>query len=398
MPRFNQTEASELRDIEDRLIALERHLINVCHSTPQDQLTTEFLSESADRFNHPDKYKSLVPTTINFFDMFDSFLVARTLSEWRIKRYQVLIRSLRRYEEYRRESDPRYKIGLDTFNTNDLIAYERFLRSEHELYSKYPHIYEANPIETRKHRKPSAPLPKGNNTIINLFSALRAFFNWCNIQGKTSNKPFAKYTGFTTERYGTPYYITIAERDYIADFDLSKHPELAIQRDIFIFHCLIGCRVSDLIRLTTANIIDGAVEYIATKTKGERPEVIRVPLHRRAEALINKYAGLCDGRLFPFISAQKYNNAIKKVFTFCGITRMVTVLNPTTGTEEQRPINEIASSHLARRTFIGNLYRQVKDPNLIGKLSGHTEGSKAFARYRDIDEEIKKDLINLLGD
>jgi integrase len=58
---------------------------------------------------------------------------------------------------------------------------------------------------------------------------------------------------------------------------------------------------------------------------------------------------------------------------------------------------EIASSHLARRTFVGNLYKQVKDPNLVGALSGHKEGSKAFARYRTIDDEMKKELVNLLS-
>ena len=72
----------------------------------------------------------------------------------------------------------------------------------------------------------------------------------------------------------------------------------------------------------------------------------------------------------------------------------MTWLNPKTKKGEQRPLNEIASSHIARRTFIANLYSQVKDPNLIGSLSGHTEGSKAFARYRDINIDIKRDLID----
>lgn len=98
----------------------------------------------------------------------------------------------------------------------------------------------------------------------------------------------------------------------------------------------------------------------------------------------------------PFISSQKYNVAIKKIFKECGITRIVTILNPTTGEEEQRPINEIASSHLARRTFVGNLYKKVKDPNLVGALSGHKEGSRAFSRYRDIDDDMKKELIGLM--
>lgn len=46
--------------------------------------------------------------------------------------------------------------------------------------------------------------------------------------------------------------------------------------------------------------------------------------------------------------------------------------------------------------FVGNLYKKEKAPSLVGALSGHNEGSKAFARYRDIDEGIKKELVNLL--
>ena len=59
--------------------------------------------------------------------------------------------------------------------------------------------------------------------------------------------------------------------------------------------------------------------------------------------------------------------------------------------------NEIASNHMARRTFIGNLYKETPDPNIIGKLSGHKEGSRAFARYRDIDDEMLTDLVSKLN-
>ena len=103
------------------------------------------------------------------------------------------------------------------------------------------------------------------------------------------------------------------------------------------------------------------------------------------------------GRLFPFISAQKYNDAIKAIFTQAGITRSVVVRNPKTGESETRPINEVASSHLARRTFIGNAYFIVKDPNIIGKMSGHVEGSRAFTRYRNIEDETLQDVINQIG-
>ena len=74
----------------------------------------------------------------------------------------------------------------------------------------------------------------------------------------------------------------------------------------------------------------------------------------------------------------------------------MTTLNTRTRKEEKVPINTIACSHMARRTFIGNIYKLVQDPNLISALTGHVEGSRAFARYRTIDIDMKKDLVKIL--
>lgn len=392
MPRANQKEVQELRAIEDRLIALERHLIALCENQPKVVLTKAFLSEEVERYNHPERFGSC--GSPEFFDVFARFADNRELSECRRKYYGSLGRALRRFDRIVKGGT----MSVDSFSANDAAAFDHFLRTEHVTWEDHPEVYMEFPADSCTTRNVRKPRPRGNNAIVSLFNGLRAFFNWCNAQGITDNRPFLRYSGATVERYGTPYYLTMEERDRIAEWDLSGNPGLEVQRDIFVFHCFIGCRVSDLMRLVPANIIAGGVEYIATKTHRDRPEVIRVPLHHRAAAIVEKYSGMEDGRLLPFISAQKYNEAIKRIFTVCGVTRPVTVLNPTTGREEQRPLNEIASSHIARRTFIGNLYKQVKDPNLVGKLSGHKEGSKAFARYRDIDEDMKRDLISLLGE
>ncbi len=84
------------------------------------------------------------------------------------------------------------------------------------------------------------------------------------------------------------------------------------------------------------------------------------------------------------------------MFLAADLTRPVVVFNPSTSEEEIRPLNEVASSHLARPSFVGNLYKQFKDPNLVGVLSGHKEGSKAFARYREIDKDIKREALSFL--
>lgn len=415
---------NEIYRIEKTLKSIEVLLFDICQTEPVASLTKESLQQRLFAFIKQSDSDGIEPSdaestslvkhrgrkpkgenaneqsqkSLDFFETLDRFIELRSISIWRKKRYEVLMRALRRFEMYRRiKRRKEYELTLDGFTVDDLNDFEAFLRKEDELYDKYPKIYEAYPSDTRKTRRKPKPLPKGDNTIINLFACFRSFYKDCVEQELTTNQPFAKYKGSTVEHYGTPYYITLEERNIIAEHDFSQSKSLETQRDIFIFHTLIGCRVSDLYRLTENDVINGAVEYIAQKTLKDRATTIRVPLNQRGLDLIEKYRGIDpQGRLFPFISQQKYNKAIKSIFTICGITRMVTILNAATGKEEKRPLNELASSHLARRTFVGNLYKKVKDPNLVGSLSGHKEGSRAFARYRDIDEDLKKELIGFL--
>ena len=44
---------------------------------------------------------------------------------------------------------------------------------------------------------------------------------------------------------------------------------------------------------------------------------------------------------------------------------------------------------MARRKFCGNLYKRAKDSDIVASMIGRKEGSKAFARYREIDKDIK---------
>ena len=149
-------------------------------------------------------------------------------------------------------------------------------------------------------------------------------------------------------------------------------------------------------KMTKANVINGAIEYVPRKTKEGRPYTVRVPLSPTALEILDCYKDQPDGRLLPFICEQDYNRDIKKMIKLAGIDRVVTTLNTITREEEKHPIWEVASSHMARRVLVGNLYKEVKDPNLIAKISGHVENSRAFSRYRDIDLGMKQDLVRIL--
>jgi len=316
-------------------------------------------------------------------------MIVKSFSEWRNKAYKVVIRTLKRFEMYIQIiQDKSFSLDFDNITPIVLSDFVSFLRNEYNLFEQYPSIYEAVP-ESR------TPQPRGQNTINDILNKIRTLFIWAVNNGKTTNNPFRNYS-IDECVYGTPIYISVEERNVLYNTDLSHNPSLERQRDIFVFQCLIGCRVADMYRLTKQNIISGAVEYIARKTKDGRPITVRVPLNAISKAILDKYADFEGKTILPFISEQRYNIAIKEVFKIAELTRNVTVLDPLTRESVIRPLNEIASSHLARRCFVGNLYKQVKDPNLVGALSGHKEGSRAFARYREIDDDMKTELVKML--
>lgn len=320
-------------------------------------------------------------------ELFEAFLDDKRYSYQRRRNMRVLLCDIMRYERYISTiSGKPYSFNEKTFSANDLRSFERFIEDEWKIATIYPELYVGE----------KEPQQRGRNTIITIMTHLRTFFNWMKKQEIIPSSPFERYS-LDDCVYGTPIYISIEELHHLKNADLSKYPKLEAQRDIFVFQACIGCRVSDLLNFTRRNIANNAIEYIARKTKEERPVTVRVPLNSVAREILDRYVtDDLDAPLLPFISAQKYNDAIKRAFKKAGLTRNVTQLNPQTREPEQRPLCEVASSHMARKIFIGNIFKKVKDQSLVSELTGHAPNSKAFSRYRNIDDDMKRDMVALL--
>lgn len=335
------------------------------------------------------------------YEMADAYLHSKDPSENYCKHFYVTLRCMARYEMYcQLVGGVRKHFSWDVRNVKreDIEDFAVYLKNEDSLAEKYPKIYkrilEEVPSKVKGKNKMHTIEGRGSNTVVKIKKQIKQFFNWCNATGRCNNNPF-NGVEIGSEHYGVPFYLSIEERNKIADYDLSSDKSLETQRDIFIFQCFVGCRYGDLVKFTKANISNGILEYVPGKTLNESvPVKPRVPLTPKALTLIDKYKNQDPkGRLFPFISNQKYNVAIKKFFTVIGLTRIVQVRNAKTDQIELKPLNEVASSHMARRTFVGAAYKKVKDPNLVGRMSGHVEGSKAFARYREIDDDDLRSVI-----
>lgn len=413
IPIIQGEEREQLLEKRTKLKALTDVLereINTC--ADKTTITREHLEKIVKKFHKPIKAKREFEKS--FFDVIDTYLAAHKLSENRLKNFRVLVRCLHRFELFKKKDGSRgFTLSFANLTPELLRQIEDFLLDEKSVFLQYPDIYEQFPysakvaVKTPKRKRPPTldeegnevpkgmPKPRGQNSVADMLTRFRAFILWAIDNGYTANNPFKHYT-IGEIVYGTPIYITNEERNRLLETDLSDDKELETQRDIFVFQCLVGCRVSDLYKMTYRNIINDAIEYIPRKTKEDRPITVRVPLNETARKLIAKYQEYSRDSLFPFNTEQDYNRKIKEAFRRAGLDRTVTVLDQQTRQEVQKPLYEVASSHMARRTFIGNIYKKVKDPNLVGALSGHKEGSKAFARYRTIDDDMKKELIGFL--
>lgn len=379
----------ELTEKSNKLNELTNHIQTSFQDTDKNNVGKDWLKNTINDYNFPkeEEQNQQEEPQESFFDVYQNYIDTHKFSDHRRRQNRVIWRTLKRFEMFRHKKHP---FTFETITADVLREFETFLAEEHTLTEdkKYQKILKDVP-ESRD------PKPRGKNTINDILTRLRSFFIWAVDNDHTTNNPFRKYD-ITQCVYGTPYYISIEERNQLYNFDFSDRPDLSRQRDIFVFQCLIGCRVSDLWEMTKSNIVDGAIEYIPRKTKEGRAITVRVPLTATANEILERHKEDDNMKLFKFTSQQQYNRDIKELFRLSGLNRIVTIINPTTREEEQRPICEIASSHMARRSFVGNLYKKVKDPNLIGKLSGHKEGSRAFSRYRDIDEDTRRETVDLL--
>ena len=287
-------------------------------------VTREWLEKLIRRTLRPKTATSVEDKKIDFFSLTNEYLTTHKLSESRVKHFNVLVRTLKRYELYRKLSNRRFVLDVHTVSPTTLDDFGAFLMKEPEIFDEHPELYDEVPYARPKVRKnlpvkrgpylnaagetviPGRPKERGMNYVSDMLIRLRSFYVWLNDNGHTSNNPFKQYK-IAEIVYGTPIYITTDERKQLAEADMGDDKQLETQRDIFVFQCMIGCRVSDLYKMTYANIIGDCIEYVPRKTRDDRVVTVSVPLIGAAKELIRKYLDENRGTLFPFISEQKYN-------------------------------------------------------------------------------------------
>lgn len=263
---------------------------------------------------------------------------------------------------------------------------------EYEKKKKNPLTFEnLNILDYNKH------ISKGraSNTVVTIMKRLKGFYNYCKMESIIKESPFDKInfaTKIGSEIYDEPVCMT---REELTQLYEKKMPDYVSELvcDMFCLQAALGCRVGDFVRLTYDNIQDGTLVYFPSKTKGYVNKVV-VPISNRANEILKKHKDKGqDNLIMPFLHPNDYNEQLKVVFRIAELNRKIVQFNRDTGKEEISELHSLATSHLARRTFVDILCQAGEPIHVVASMSGHSENSKAFDRYRRRPEQLQKEAV-----
>lgn len=215
-------------------------------------------------------------------------------------------------------------------------------------------------------------------------SFIEGYQNYClmNLKHNTTNKQLKMLkkilTYAVTERYldKNPFqmvlkeekldYDILTETEIISLYNKSvKEDRIEKVRDLFVFQCMTGLAYADMATLTKEDIADDVI--IKRRKKTDILSVI--PILSIAKNILEKY----DYQL-PIISNQKYNQYLKVLGDYCGMSRKL-------------------HSHLARHSYASLLLNKGVDMKTISKTMGHSSMKTTERIYAEMANNTVVDNI-----
>jgi site-specific recombinase XerD len=150
-------------------------------------------------------------------------------------------------------------------------------------------------------------------------------------------------------------------------------------RDVFLFSCYTGLSYIDLYNLSLKNIrkgYDGLQWIFVKRQKTDIPSTL--PILPYAFSILKKYKKEKNvNRIFPMISNQKTNKALKEIAHLCNFNKKLTF-------------------HSARHTFATTITLTNGVPiESVSKMLGHNNIKTTQIYARVIESKISSDMLKL---
>lgn len=214
-----------------------------------------------------------------------------------------------------------------------------------------------------------------HNGMMKHIQRLKKITNFCIKNNYITNDPFISFK--IKFKKSNRVYINNEELHILKNIKLNK--SLHKIRDIFLFACYTGLSYIDLYNLNIKNIQigDDNLKWIFIKRhKTDIPS--NVPILPPALIILNKYKTQNNiNGIFPMISNQKTNIALKEIARLCNFNKKLTF-------------------HCARHTFATTITLTNGVPiETVSKMLGHNNIKTTQIYARVIDSKISDDMMKL---
>lgn len=308
------------------------------------------------------KFKRTKAIASKFFEVYDLFLTEKrndvtedANSETTIKRYEYNKKLLQGFEAFSEK-----KIHFNQINKS---FYNSFI----------------NYCINGREKQQSA------NTLRRNVGLFKTFLYWALEGGYTYKTDFQKFKAPKAQQTDE---VALSQDQVLEvfEFDLSEHPRLEKVRDLFVFGCFTGMRISNYSKVQKKDI-EG--DFIKVRDQKNTDKVLEIPLNDYSKFILKKY----DYQL-PKISTQKFNSYIKEVFKALGYDTDVkkTIKIGKDLIEQINPLYERISSHTARRSFITIMKNKKIPDKVIMSITGH-KSLAVFNMYYKPNNDDKKDFM-----
>lgn len=308
--------------------------------------------------------------------------------EQRKRHYMVVYHILERFLIINDNLD----ITPENFSPNMVMDFSLFVRDEYEYVDNWRGLY-AGCVERNVPAK-----ARSRNTVATKMKYLHAFFHELEDCEDIEKSPFHKLGKdrkriILRERYDDPIYLRIDEFRKVLETDVP----LSLQevKDVFCLQCALGCRIGDFQSLTMDKVAikDGIpyVHYLPHKTLRENKtfKEVETPLVKFAWDIVQRYK--FSFKVLRYVSGKSgYNVKIKHLLEYCNIDRQCKVFDEDREDNIYKPLYELASSKLCRKTHV-DIMNKVQINQYIAGL--HREGSDAIKRYTKLELQ---DLFRLM--
>jgi integrase len=306
------------------------------------------------------EFKKTKSISSKFFEVYDEFLTEKkndytedANSQTTIKRYEYNKKLLFEFQECKSK-----KLHFNQVNKSFYNSFIDFCVS---------------------HKKHSA------NTVRRNVGLFKTFLYWALENGHTYKTDFQKFKAPKAQQTDE-VALTLAQVQEVFEFDLSNNERLEKIRDLFVFGCSTGMRISNYSNVEKKDIQNG---FIKVRDKKNNDKTLEIPLNDFSIYILKKY-----GYKLPKISNQKFNEYIKEVFQLLGYNQNIkkTIKLGKELIEQINPLYERISSHTARRSFITIMKNKKIPDKVIMSYTGH-RSLEVFNKYYKPNNDDKKDFM-----